>query len=417
MFVTYERGRILTKFVVIWLVCRVVAVDASGASNDFASLEKRYKKDAGKELQTILPVQVDFGGFVNGINLRISGMEGDITDLGEQLRIIEEKDAKLQEEALQLKSRLNSCKESKAEEVANLKEEISRLKEQLKSPDDKECCLSSDCSDYRGRIAKTVSGKDCQAWSSEKPHKKKKALKSKMDSGELPMLTENFCRNPNGHKTTWCYTVDPDTRWENCNIHRCSGPNGNEKWRNDLRCGAKFLINGKPAECDPEGEFPCCSPRSWCGKTKHHCQCSTCINYAKTNPEKYIFIKEKKTWTAANDHCQSIGAKLAEPDTMIAVDYLGGTTDLKDGGPFWLGGSCNGCSHVADDRWYWVSGKHLSLNYPAWRKFNGRQMPGEGSRVYDATSLTLLKDERTGYQPTFVNYGGSHSFPFICQLP
>jgi len=258
---------------------------------------------------------------------------------------------------LQLKSRLNSCKESKAEEVANLKEEISRLKEQLKSPDDKECCLSSDCSDYRGRMAKTVSGKDCQAWSSEKPHKKKKALKSKLDSGELPMLTENFCRNPNGYKTTWCYTVDPDTRWENCNIHRCS------------------------------------------------------------DPEKYIFVKEKKTWTAAKDHCQSIGAKLAEPDTMIAVDYLGGTTDLKDGGPFWLGGSCNDCSHVADDRWYWVSGKHLSLNYPAWRKYKGRQMPDDGSRVYDATSLTLLKDERTGYLPTFVNYAGSRSFPFICQLP
>jgi len=85
-----------------------------------------------------------------------------------------------------------------------------------------ECCLSSDCSDYRGRIAKTESGKDCQAWSSEKPHKKQAALKSKMDSGELPMLTENFCRNANGHETTWCYTVDPDTRWENCNTPRCS---------------------------------------------------------------------------------------------------------------------------------------------------------------------------------------------------
>jgi len=115
-------------------------VDASEFSNVFASLEKRFKKDVGKELQTILPVQVNFGSLVNAINRRISGMEGHITELGEQLRIIEEKDTKFQKVASQLKSQLNSCEESKAKEVASLKEErnsmkeeISRLQEQLKS--------------------------------------------------------------------------------------------------------------------------------------------------------------------------------------------------------------------------------------------------------------------------------------------
>jgi len=85
-----------------------------------------------------------------------------------------------------------------------------------------ECCLSSDCSDYRGRIAKTETGRDCQPWNSENPHKKEPALKSEMDSGELPLLTENFCRNAEGHTTAWCYTMDENTRWENCKIPRCS---------------------------------------------------------------------------------------------------------------------------------------------------------------------------------------------------
>ena len=62
-------------------------------------------------------------------DLKLFAVLNYIHPIGEQLRIIEEKDAKLQEEALQLKSRLNSCKESKAEEVANLKVRESFSKE------------------------------------------------------------------------------------------------------------------------------------------------------------------------------------------------------------------------------------------------------------------------------------------------
>jgi len=85
-----------------------------------------------------------------------------------------------------------------------------------------ECCLLKDCSDYRGHIAKTESGKDCQPWNSENPHRKKAFFKSKMDSGRLPMLTENFCRNPNGYEKSWCYTMDENMRWEFCKIPMCS---------------------------------------------------------------------------------------------------------------------------------------------------------------------------------------------------
>ncbi|XP_006823897.1 uncharacterized protein LOC102808202, partial [Saccoglossus kowalevskii] len=53
-------------------------------------------------------------------------------------------------------------------------------------------------------------------------------------------------------------------------------------FRNDLRCGAGYVApNGAdPAECDPNGEFPCCSPNNWCGNTADHCECSDCVNYA-----------------------------------------------------------------------------------------------------------------------------------------
>ena len=29
-------------------------------------------------------------------------------------------------------------------------------------------------------------------------------------------LHSNFCRNPDGEKTIWCYTIDPEVRWEYC---------------------------------------------------------------------------------------------------------------------------------------------------------------------------------------------------------
>lgn len=34
-------------------------------------------------------------------------------------------------------------------------------------------------------------------------------------------LDDNYCRNPDGHHRPWCFTMDPNTRWEYCNIKVC----------------------------------------------------------------------------------------------------------------------------------------------------------------------------------------------------
>ena len=64
--------------------------------------------------------------------------------------------------------------------------------------------------DYRGCQTKTTSGKTCQNWSMQSPHGHSQKL------GERGIRNHNYCRNPDGEDKIWCYTTDPDKRWEYC---------------------------------------------------------------------------------------------------------------------------------------------------------------------------------------------------------
>ena len=66
--------------------------------------------------------------------------------------------------------------------------------------------------EYRGCQATTVSGRTCQAWSSQAPHQHTRTAENYPRSG----LDLNYCRNPDGSGTIWCYTTDPNVRWEHC---------------------------------------------------------------------------------------------------------------------------------------------------------------------------------------------------------
>ncbi|XP_052681758.1 plasminogen-like [Crassostrea angulata] len=63
---------------------------------------------------------------------------------------------------------------------------------------------------YWGSKNVTYTGKTCQRWDSQTPH-----------SHSYPNNSENYCRNPSNHNGTWCYTTDPDSRWEDCDVPKC----------------------------------------------------------------------------------------------------------------------------------------------------------------------------------------------------
>ena len=68
---------------------------------------------------------------------------------------------------------------------------------------------------YKVTMNKTETGKDCQKWSSG-PHSLRFSY----------LGDHNYCRNPaaNDHwaDKAWCYTTEPGTEWEYCDIRDCA---------------------------------------------------------------------------------------------------------------------------------------------------------------------------------------------------
>merc|ERR1719228_2051675 len=73
------------------------------------------------------------------------------------------------------------------------------------------------------KYQKTISGKICQKWSSQTPHAHSLTI--------IDGNNHNYCRNPDGEPGIWCYTTDPNTRWELCEQPAICDP------RHDVWCG------------------------------------------------------------------------------------------------------------------------------------------------------------------------------------
>jgi hypothetical protein len=101
-------------------------------------------------------------------------------------------------------------------------------------------CSGHNDVDYRGEKSRTVSGKSCQPWNSQYPH----AHNYLPNNYPLTGIDENNCRNPdNSPAGAWCYTTDPNTRWERCDIPTC-GEEYKQEYCNILnRCDVDFTLH------------------------------------------------------------------------------------------------------------------------------------------------------------------------------
>merc|ERR1711982_154185 len=101
-----------------------------------------------------------------------------------------------------------------------------------------------------GKISVTVTGKTCTPWS-EAPTTKYNP-QTKPNSG----LDSNFCRNPSGHKRTWCYASGAGNgRWEDCDI--CAEPEPEPE--------PAPKPEPEPEPEQPGNAKPCKNDRKWSG--------------------------------------------------------------------------------------------------------------------------------------------------------
>ena len=89
----------------------------------------------------------------------------------------------------------------------------------------KQCDSSNSCyhgasDSYQGRVNQTVTGLKCQSWASQTPHRHTKYSSAQEFVDDV--LPDNLCRNALGESyAPWCYTSDPDTRWDYCDVTAC----------------------------------------------------------------------------------------------------------------------------------------------------------------------------------------------------
>lgn len=90
--------------------------------------------------------------------------------------------------------------------------------------------VRGDGSDYRGQQTRTKGDVLCQAWASQEPNSHYITKDRYPDGG----LDKNYCRNPDGNTSIWCFTMTPNAasglRWDFCN-----GVDAYREWQGCMR--------------------------------------------------------------------------------------------------------------------------------------------------------------------------------------
>ncbi|XP_078579508.1 uncharacterized protein LOC144863813 isoform X3 [Branchiostoma floridae x Branchiostoma japonicum] len=118
-----------------------------------------------------------------------------------------------------------------------------------------ECLTDYEGTSYRGTRQFTESGLTCQHWDSTFPHNNT-YLEKFPNSG----LDENFCRNPDGlpdARKPWCYTTNPDVRWEYCDIPACEDAD-------DTTTTCDLNLQEQAERCKATEDAPICSGHGVC---------------------------------------------------------------------------------------------------------------------------------------------------------
>ena len=82
-------------------------------------------------------------------------------------------------------------------------------------------CYFGDGFAYKGYLNITEEGLPCQRWDAQFPHEHDDTDAENFPDDSLSDAN-NYCRNPDSDERPWCFTTDPEIRWQFCHIEPCS---------------------------------------------------------------------------------------------------------------------------------------------------------------------------------------------------
>lgn len=127
------------------------------------------------------------------------------------------------------------------------------------SPTNSNCF--TDSMKWNGSISHTVTGRKCQKWIKDTPHQHNYHIDNRFPEGSQAGA-KSYCRDPVGDGTPWCYTVDPDVRWQYCGIPQCASntdqDNVDSRDAGGKNCGVGWHENPKTGQCYKIGREKLC---------------------------------------------------------------------------------------------------------------------------------------------------------------
>ncbi|XP_035686690.1 uncharacterized protein LOC118422928 isoform X2 [Branchiostoma floridae] len=285
-------------------------------------------------------------------------------------------------------------------------------------------CQTSDGASYRGTVAVTRSGRTCQRWDRQTPHEHTRTSDNYPSSG----LEENYCRNPDGTPGVWCYTTDPNKRWDFCDVPVCDvspqtampsmttvpsqtgRPDSDDDEDREVWGSAytnavpKNLATQPPVSTkiaaksgslieNPSTQVPV--HKAGTDATPTVCPIS---GYIRLRGACYKFFAEPKTYEDARQRCAEDGGLLAMPKDRATNRFV--TNHHR--GSSWLGLT----DINREGRWVYEDGQLLkSSGYSSW----ARGEPNDADYIEDCAEFTPTR--------AFWNDAPCNSSkPFTCQI-
>ncbi|KAL4231718.1 hypothetical protein ACF0H5_009294 [Mactra antiquata] len=142
-------------------------------------------------------------------------------------------------------------------------------------------------STYTGQVSSTVKGKTCQRWDQHNPHPHKYRDINMFPDDSFENLS-NFCRDPDGIGHVWCYTLDPDDKWDWCGVTRC-------------------LQEFNPRECYGFDEVA----NDYKGTLNTTAKGYTCQNWDSQTPQRHVY---NETWMFPDENVSEARNYCRDPD-------------------------------------------------------------------------------------------------------